>query len=121
MFMRAQIDEIAAGGGFSRDIQQSEIEEVIDYATECGVLSDAVAAWSSKGSTGIRLELRLSDEVAVVSGDLGREQFIRPGDDGTKRENIEYVLNKAVEILKELKEAATQSRQADWRGVRIFG
>ena len=121
MFTQNQIDVIAVGGGFGRDIQQYEIEEVIEYAVSYGILSDAVSAWGAKGSTGLRLGLRLSDEVNVVSGDLGREQFISPDETATKRENIQYVLDKAAEVLQELKDAATQSRQADWRSVRVFG
>lgn len=120
MFSDKQIRNVRAAGGFSHEIQQYEIEEIIEFASSEGLLSDAVSAWGPKGSSGVRLELRLSEEVRVVSGDLDREMFINKDIHATKIENVRYVLEQAVGVFTELYEAAIGARRADWNHVQII-
>lgn len=114
------IDQVIAEGGFGRDLLESEVSEVILLARDTGALSEAVDVWELRNKM-LVLTLALSDEVKIPTQELHPSMFLKPGDDNTKREQVEYVIDKAREWLLEVKAAAVESRQADWKSVTVSG
>ena len=114
------IDKVIAEGGFGRDLLESEVPEVIQLARDAGALSDAVDVWELRNKM-LVLRLALSDEVSIVTQEIHPSLFLMPGDDNTRREQVEYVIDHAREWLREVKTAAVESRQADWRLVGLGG
>jgi hypothetical protein len=118
MFDPYKINQIVVRGGFGRDLAPYEVSEVIDQAISEEVLSRAVG-WMQPDDFSILLTLALSDEVTIVTPPIGVREFIEPHD-STKQSGVIFVLTKVVELLTEIHEAATQSRQADWKQISVL-
>lgn len=114
------IDKVIAEGGFSRELLESEVPEVILLAKDAGALGEAVNVWELRNRM-LVLTLALSDELVIPTQELHPSMFLKPGDDNTLREEVEYVIDKAREWLLEVKAAAVESRQADWKLVTVGG
>jgi hypothetical protein len=118
MFDLDEIDRIIVRGDFGKDLLPYQVSEVIDQAISEEVLSRAVGGMQPD-EFNILLTLSLSDEVTIVTQPIGVREFIEPGD-STKRSGVIFALTKAVELLTEIHDAATQSRQADWKQISIL-
>jgi DNA-binding protein len=114
------IDKVIAEGGFGRDLLESEVGEVILLARDAGALSEAVDVWELRNKM-LVLRLAVSDEVNIATQEIHPSMFLKLGDDNTRREQIEYVIDKTREWLLDVKAAAVESRRADWRLVTVGG
>jgi len=119
MFDTRKIDAIVAREGINRDILPHEVREIIETAQSEGLFSSAVSAWQPD-SWNLVLALDLSDEVRVVSKEIGVREFISQDADSA-RESVRFLLAHVESILTEVRDAALGGRQADWRHTKVLG
>lgn len=120
MFDTKKIDEIIAHEDISRDVLPDEVAGIITAARDEGLFSDAVFVLRPD-SYNLVLGLKMSDEVQVVSQDIGVREFLAQDPELSTREAVRFVLSHAESILNEIRDAVLGGRQADWRHTKVLG